>query len=855
MLGPVQLQTLNTYNPYIDTDPFGHSHPTNTDSITNNSTSNLQPIDNDYLTAYTKTVDRASWHASDLTGRFPIRSRKGAEYVLVTTYKGYIHVEPQNSRSAPAYVRTFTATLRFFRSHGHPLTDLIADNERSEDLTALFRSQPHPVTVQYVPPHNHRANPAERAIRTFKNHFISILSATHIHFPLDLWDLLLPQAELTLNLLRPWSPHPTYSAWHGLHDTPFDHRDTPLHPPGQLVVCHDSPLNRLTWAPHGQRGYHLGPSLEHYRCYSIYIVHTATTRISDTLDHYPDPLFYFESTPTQSLDTSPTPHRPNPNPDGSDLLGRWFRDPDLGACQVTALGTPVELPPGQGNRAPGVHLPAQWHNTLDYVTPDGTTETSSLTEVADWVTRYPMTSPPTDPAPTPTNTVVPTAPTPGPRRSPRLLSAEALHVLALAGAVPDPPVCPYPVEMSIHHLLLLAGDDMTPRLDNTIPLLNLDPSGKPLTYALAIAGLDSALWITEDGAELRKLFRTKKCLVAVHSPASNPTYYKRVVKEKWDYVGHKIKRRVRGTAGGDRVPVDCCCSTATASMPLVKMHLNVIVSAANRFATMDISDFYLGADMPSNDRPSLKIYVDAYPDSLLVELELLEFVKFDKQGKPFIYADILKTIPGLKQSGLLSQVRLVTQLNKHGYYQTATPMLFRHQDRPIDFTLVVDDFGVQYNRDEDLDHLITCLTDMYLVKIERTGTRFLGFDIDYNMTERKLTMSCPGYLENLLSSVCPDGVKPAQSPYIYCQPEYGSTAPQTATVDNSPPATTAEAKVLQRVVGSILYYARAIDHSMLPAVCNLASLQSVPTSNTIALMDRLLGYASSHLSASVVIRP
>ena len=59
--------------------------------------------------------------------------------------------------------------------------------------------------------------------------------------------------------------------------------------------------------------------------------------------------------------------------------------------------------------------------------------------------------------------------------------------------------------------------------------------------------------------------------------------------------------------------------------------------------------------MPSNDRPSLKIYVDGYPAALLAKLGLTEFVKLDRLGKPFIYADIVKTLPGLKQSGLLSQ--------------------------------------------------------------------------------------------------------------------------------------------------------------------------------------------------------
>jgi hypothetical protein len=255
VVGPVKLNT---------TDP---SDCCSTTDVENNEDSN---------STYCHLVDRASWHAADLTGRFPIRSRKGNEYVLVTAHHGYIHVEPQPSRQASAYVKSFTSTLAFFHDRDSTITDIITDNERSDLLTSLFRSQTTPVTVQYVSPQNHRANPAERAIRTFKNHFIAILSTVHIHFPLHLWDHLLPHAELTLNLLRSWTPAPHLSAWHGLNGHPFDFSRHPLHPPGQLVVAHDSPTTRPSWAPHGERAYYLGPSFDHYRCHNVYIVHTGS---------------------------------------------------------------------------------------------------------------------------------------------------------------------------------------------------------------------------------------------------------------------------------------------------------------------------------------------------------------------------------------------------------------------------------------------------------------------------------------------------------------------------------------------------------------------------------------------------
>ena len=58
------------------------------------------------------------------------------------------------------------------------------------------------VTFQPFPPEMHRQNAAERAIQKFKAHFLAILAGVAHDFPRHLWDLLLQQTEMTLNLLR-----------------------------------------------------------------------------------------------------------------------------------------------------------------------------------------------------------------------------------------------------------------------------------------------------------------------------------------------------------------------------------------------------------------------------------------------------------------------------------------------------------------------------------------------------------------------------------------------------------------------------------------------------------------------------
>jgi hypothetical protein len=96
----------------------------------------------------------------------------------------------------------------------------------------------------------------------------------------------------------------------------------------------------------------------------------------------------------------------------------------------------------------------------------------------------------------------------------------------------------------------------------------------------------------------------------------------------------------------------------------------------------------------------------------LTKLGLLPFLRHS-HNKPFIFCDVLKTVPGLPQSGLLSQLRLVSLLTQHGYSETSTPMLFRHHTHSTAFSLTVDDFLVRYSHPSELDHLVSCLSSLY----------------------------------------------------------------------------------------------------------------------------------------------
>jgi hypothetical protein len=191
-----------------------------------------------------------------------------------------ILAETMKNRSAQEHVRAYNKRYHYLCARGfRPLLQKL-DNEASTLLKNQMRL--HNIDFQLVPPNMHRRNAAERAIRTFKKHFVAILATTDPDFPIRLWSKVVPQAVLTLNLLRSSRLNPRLSAYEHLEGT-FDLNRIPFAPLGTTVILHEKPNQRRNWAPHGLEGWYVGPALEHYQCYRTYVIKTGKTRISDTV--------------------------------------------------------------------------------------------------------------------------------------------------------------------------------------------------------------------------------------------------------------------------------------------------------------------------------------------------------------------------------------------------------------------------------------------------------------------------------------------------------------------------------------------------------------------------------------------
>ena len=91
------------------------------------------------------------------------------------------------NRKKASQIKAVTTIIKKLKAAGLRPTFHILDNEVSTDLIAFLQSDEN-ITVQLAPAGCHCTNAAERAIRTFKNHFITGLCTAHQHFPLNKWD-------------------------------------------------------------------------------------------------------------------------------------------------------------------------------------------------------------------------------------------------------------------------------------------------------------------------------------------------------------------------------------------------------------------------------------------------------------------------------------------------------------------------------------------------------------------------------------------------------------------------------------------------------------------------------------------
>ena len=161
-------------------------------------------------------------------------------------------------------IRAYKSIMQKLSDRGHQVDIQILDNEVIAEFKKTIKNY-WGATYQIVPPNVHRRNISERAIRTFKAHFLAILAGVDPELPNYMWDNMLVQTELTINLLRQANFNPRMSAWE-YYNVAFDYSATPLGPLDCKIMIHKKSNKRKYWYQRGREGFSVGPALQKYRC-------------------------------------------------------------------------------------------------------------------------------------------------------------------------------------------------------------------------------------------------------------------------------------------------------------------------------------------------------------------------------------------------------------------------------------------------------------------------------------------------------------------------------------------------------------------------------------------------------------
>jgi hypothetical protein len=163
----------------------------------------------------------------------------------------------------------------------------------------------------------------------------------------------------------------------------------------------------------------------------------------------------------------------------------------------------------------------------------------------------------------------------------------------------------------------------------------------------------------------------------------------------------------------------------------------------------------------------------------------------------------------------------------------------------------VDDFAVKYLGKQHAEHLRNALLKTHEMTTDWAGTLYSGITLKWDYNNRTCNISMPGYVSNVLSKFQHDAAKhPQHALYGYITPVYGAKT-QYATKDETPPLMDQQCLTIQKVTGSALYYARAVDPTVLMPLNDIATEQTKATKNTQAATNQLLDYLATNPDATI----
>eukprot|EP00804_Cyclotella_cryptica_P020908 CCRYP_009248-RA/>CCRYP_009248-RA protein AED:0.33 eAED:0.26 QI:0/0/0/1/1/1/2/0/567 len=545
--------------------------------------------------------------------------------------------------------------------------------------------------------------------------------------PIQLWCQFIVQGQDTLNLLRVSRVNPKLSAY-AILDGQFNFNKTPLAPVGTRAL--------ILWThQHAKRGKTMhstlgtsGPAKNHYRNYRFFIPSTKGYRISGSAKFFPTHTKMPAIEPgdtirlaaqdlisaIKNMSTAPLTLTAQHTAALRQLADIFNSSTNATEQTVSTHSHPVTRVP-RSSPAPRVELPIATPSTSTNPTNPDTLRTQRHVH-----SRRTRNNTPIDEAPLNTGERHDTTPTPKQQRPPRNYitqdDANAMHTTKHNLFTHSTNTPCNITNKALHHVV---GQHLqhnwhyifTPdKLFDNKPVLTFDTQ---LDHYEKLAN-DPALqdvWTQAMCKELGRLAqgwngnnRTDTIFFMTHDeikciPRDRTVTYARIVV---DYRPQKDDpNRVRITVGGNLINYPGEHTTRTADLTTAKILWNSTISTPGaRFACADIENMYL--QTPMDRYEYMRIKADLIPKAFMDKYKL-----WDKICNGHVYMEIRRGCYGLPQAGILANKLLKQRLATDGYFELPhAPGLFKHISRPIQFTLVVDDFGIKYIGKEHLDHLL-----------------------------------------------------------------------------------------------------------------------------------------------------
>eukprot|EP00804_Cyclotella_cryptica_P002957 CCRYP_013294-RA/>CCRYP_013294-RA protein AED:0.17 eAED:0.16 QI:0/0/0/1/1/1/2/0/794 len=542
---------------------------------------------------YIKTYDTRDTVYSDQTVKFPHASSRGNRYRMILFHinSNSIWVEPTKNRTEGELILARAKALSCMHACGLTPWRQVLDNKASTAYKQAILDSG--LTYQLVPPDEHRRNVAKKAIQTWKHHFIAVLSGTSAKFPLHLWCQLIPHMERQLNLLRQPNANSKISAYAHLYG-PHDYNSLPFVTLGMEALVHDKPNRCKTYSQHCFKGWVIGTSTEHCRCWKIWTTATCTTCIAATVFFKHKYLTNPSISPTDALIATAAnlAHAIQHNAKAQHVGAKKLQD----LQRLQQLFTPAPPKQATPRRAPPPRVPTPMPlSTLPVVSDDEDSDDG--------------------PEPSPrvrTYRAIPSVPNPQPASTPPAFNTRSrvrsltyktmLHIL------------------STHHNGITASQatQQCYPTDMLHAVLN-DETGELMEYRHLLSNPKyHDTWKNAYGKELGRLaqgipgiVKGTNTIVFIHKTT--------VPQDRWKDItyGRIVANfcpqkddpyRIRLTVGGNCINFPGDCGTPTADMITVKILLNSVISTKNaKFMTINIKDLYLNTPMACPEFMQLKL--------------------------------------------------------------------------------------------------------------------------------------------------------------------------------------------------------------------------------------------------------